>query len=235
MNSTTETTLAEIVNHEPRAARLFESIGLDYCCGGGHTVAVACAERGLDPTDVLGRLAALGPAPEVVPWAGMAPDELVDHIEATHHAFLRAELDLLATLMAKVVSVHSERHPELRDTAATLQALRADLEPHLDKEEQVLFPMIRELAAAHHKPAFHCGSVRNPISVMLAEHDRVGELLAQLRSRTEDFTPPADGCASYEALYRGLAELESDTHLHVHKENNLLFPAVVGLEEQLPD
>ena len=98
------------------------------------------------------------------------------------------------------------------------------------KEEQVLFPMIRELAGAAEPPEFHCGSLQNPISVMLAEHDRAGDLLTTLRSLTDGYVAPADGCASYRALYAGLAELEADTHLHVHKENNLLFPAVVALE-----
>ncbi len=109
--------------------------------------------------------------------------------------------------------------------------LRADLEPHLAKEERMLFPMIRELVSSPVPPRFHCGSLRNPISVMLAEHDRAGDLLAGLRSLTSGFEVPDDGCASYRALYDGLAELEADTHLHVHKENNLLFPAVVAMED----
>jgi regulator of cell morphogenesis and NO signaling len=101
------------------------------------------------------------------------------------------------------------------------------------KEERVLFPMIRELVAADSAPTFHCGTLRHPISVMLREHETVGELLRQLRSLTNGYQPPPDGCASYAACFRGLAELEADTHLHVHKENNLLFPMVVRMEEQL--
>ena len=98
------------------------------------------------------------------------------------------------------------------------------------KEERVLFPMIRELATRGEPTTFHCGTVRNPISVMLREHDRAGDLLARMRELTQGYVPPADGCASFEACYRGLAELEADTHLHIHKENNLLFPMVVRLE-----
>jgi regulator of cell morphogenesis and NO signaling len=115
----------------------------------------------------------------------------------------------------------------------TFTALRDDLEPHLMKEERVLFPMIRELADATTAPTFHCGSVANPIRMMLLEHDRAGELLAELRDITNEFQPPEDGCASYQALYHGLAEIEADTHLHVHKENNVLFPAVLALEDAL--
>ena len=132
-----------------------------------------------------------------------------------------------------MTSVHGARHPELDDVARCYDSLRADLEPHLVKEERVLFPMIRELATAHVKPTFHCGSVRNPISMMEREHDIAGALLARLRELTSCYTSPADGCTSYDMLYRGLAELEADTHLHVHKENNVLFPMVARIERQL--
>ena len=160
----------------------------------------------------------------------MGPAALVDHIEATHHAYLSTELPRLDALFAKVRGAHEQRHPELVEIHATFRQLREDLEPHLLKEERVLFPMVRELVTATSRPSFHCGSVRNPISVMMAEHDRAGELLAALRVQTGGYVPPADGCASYRALFEGLAALEADTHLHVHKENNRLFPAVVLLE-----
>jgi regulator of cell morphogenesis and NO signaling len=139
----------------------------------------------------------------------------------------------LDELAEKVASVHGERHPELLDVLADVKELRDDLEPHLMKEERVLFPMIRQLSEADEPVEFHCGSLRNPISMMLIEHDRAGMLLAQLRDRTDDYIAPPDACASYRALYQGLAELEADTHLHVHKENNLLFPAVAALEDEL--
>lgn len=138
----------------------------------------------------------------------------------------------ITALLDKIVSVHGDRHPELADVAACYGRIRADLEPHLMKEERVLFPMVRELATSDGVPAFHCGSPRNPISVMLAEHDDVGELLAELRTLTSDYTVPADGCASYQAAFAALERLEADTHLHVHKENNLLFPMVVRMEHE---
>jgi regulator of cell morphogenesis and NO signaling len=131
--------------------------------------------------------------------------------------------------------VHGERHPELAEVLAVYRELRADLEPHLMKEERVLFPMIRELAVASELPSFHCGSLRNPITMMGLEHDRAGELLGRLRELTDGYATPVDGCASYTALYRGLAALEADTHLHVHKENNLLFLAAVEAEQLLAE
>ena len=227
---TTSPTLAAIIDANPGTARILEHHQLDYCCGGQRTLDQACAERDLDPATVLAELDAVGP--EAAPdWSTMSPDALVDHIETTHHHYLHEELPRLAELTHKVLGVHGTRHPELHDVAITFTALRDDLEPHLIKEERVLFPMIHELATAATAPTFHCGSLANPIRMMLLEHDRAGELLAELRAITAGFEPPADACASYQALYRGLAEVEADTHLHVHKENNVLFPAVLALED----
>lgn len=225
--------LGELVTAHPRLAREFERLGLDYCCGGGQSLAEACSSKGLDITATAHALAEVVADDAVADWATMGAADLVDHLEATHHRYLKEELPRLSALVAKIVGVHGERHPELVDVAACFDLVRADLEPHLLKEEQILFPMIRELAASPVAPSFHCGTLRNPISVMLAEHDAVGALLARLRLLADDFEPPADGCASYVACFAGLAEMEADTHLHIHKENNLLFPAVVRLEAEL--
>ena len=225
-------TLAAIVDANPASVRILERHQLDYCCGGRRTLEQACAERDLDPAAVLAELGALQPA-AAADWPTMEPAQLVDHIESTHHRYLHEELPRLAALTDKVVGVHGTHHPELHSVKVTFTALRDDLEPHLMKEEQVLFPMIRDLADATTAPTFHCGSVANPIRMMLLEHDRAGELLAELRDITNEFQPPEDGCASYHALYGGLAEIEADTHLHVHKENNVLFPAVLALEDAL--
>ena len=225
-------TLGELVNQVPGSARILESYGLDYCCGGRRSLREACSAQCVSVDEVLTALGEVGI--EAVPdWVAMGPAELVDHLEATHHRYLHAELPRLDALAEKVASVHGERHPELLDVLADVKDLRDDLEPHLMKEERVLFPMIRQLDVADGPVAFNCGSLRNPISMMLIEHDRAGALLEQLRDRTDDYIAPPDACASYRALYQGLAELEADTHLHVHKENNLLFPAVVALEDQL--
>jgi len=225
-------TLGALVNANPELAREFERRGLDYCCGGGHTLADACQGIGLDPAVTVSELraASMPAAPEA--WSSMGPADLVDHLEATHHRYLWDEMPRLSALVAKVVSVHGARHPELHAIAACFEATRADLEPHMSKEEQVLFPMIRELSSARSAPSFSCGSLRNPISVMLREHDQVGELLAELRRLSNEYEAPADGCASYVACFAALADLEADTHLHIHKENNLLFPMVERMETE---
>ena len=229
---TVDLTLGDVVTRHPGSTRVLERHGLDYCCGGRRPLDVACAELGIDPAELLDELNTVGPtAPD--DWATMGPTELVDHLEATHHAFLHGELPRLDALADKVHGAHGPRHPELTEVQHTLEELRDELVPHLMKEERVLFPMIRQLDVATTRPGTHCGSIRNPISAMRHEHDRAGELLARLRALTGGYSAPVDGCASFRALYDGLAELESDTHLHVHKENNVLFPAVVALEERL--
>lgn len=223
-------TLAAAVDAFPPLAREFERRGLDYCCGGTRTLAEACASIGVDPDAIVAELSDATIDSSPAAWSTMTADVLVDHLEHTHHRYLWEELPRVTALVDKIVSVHGARRPELTEIAACFAEVRADLEPHLLKEERVLFPMIRELATSDASPSFHCGSLRNPISVMLREHDAVGDLLARLRRLTDEYVAPADGCATYVACFAAMAELEADTHLHIHKENNVLFPLVVRLE-----
>jgi len=224
------TCLADIVCDRPLAAAMFDSLSLDYCCGGQQTLDVACRAVGVDVDTVINQL--LNETPDEAPddWLAMSPTDLVDHLEQTHHRYLSAALPRLDALAVKVAEVHGELHHELHAVAATMRELREDLEPHLLKEERVLFPMIRELYASDAVPVFHCGTLQNPIRMMTLEHDRAGELLEKLRELTSGYAPPSTACASYTALYGGLDELEADTHIHIHKENHVLFPAVVAEE-----
>lgn len=225
-------TLAEVVDAHPQLAREFERRGLDYCCGGQQTLGEGCSRRGLDPDTTVAELSAAAEGSVTAHWTTMTADALVDHLEATHHRYLWDEMPRVTALLDKIVSVHGGRHPELAKIATCFAQVRADLEPHMLKEERMLFPMIRELATSTTAPSFHCGSLRNPISVMLSEHDAVGDLLAALRRLTGGYQSPQDGCASYVACFAALAELEADTHLHIHKENNVLFPLVVRMESE---
>lgn len=230
MNITPDLLLADIVDLVPGAPRVLEPHGLDYCCGGQQTLLVACERAHLDPAVVIAELNSMDPGP-VPNWVPMSPALLVDHIETTHHAYLHAEIPRLEALADKVAGVHASRHPELVELHQLCVALRQDLEPHMAKEEQMLFPMIRELSTATSPPSFHCGSVANPISMMMREHEQTGSILEALRSQTDGYHAPDDACASYRALYEALDALEADTHLHIHKENNVLFPAVLELEK----
>ncbi len=221
-------TLGDLVAANPAAARILDGFGLDYCCHGDRTLADACAASGIDPSVVAAKVADLGVEGDTT-WTTLDAPSLAEHIVATHHRYLWEELPLLEALAAKVLGAHGERHPELSEVHELVVAVRADLEPHLHKEERVLFPAIAALAGGQREFAF--GSVANPIRMMLLEHDRAGELLARIRTVTGAYNTPPDGCASYRSLYERLAALELDTHLHIHKENHVLFPAALRLAE----
>jgi regulator of cell morphogenesis and NO signaling len=229
-------TLGELVAQQPSCAAILEKLGLDYCCGGKRTVAAACAGRGLDADTLLRVLEAVRgvqPRTLAVDCSRMTLTELVDHIEATHHVFVREHLPWLAEAAGKVANVHGERHPELHRLRQIYCVLQDEISQHLAKEEQILFPMVRELDKADKLPSFHCGSIANPIRVMEEEHDRAGSALSRMRELTKDFTVPEDACSTYSALLEGLKELESDLHQHIHKENNILFPKAIEAEKRL--
>jgi regulator of cell morphogenesis and NO signaling len=233
MNFTTATKIGDLVLEWPGAMRVLEGLNVDYCCGGHRSLAEACGLAGLDPDEVLGRLEAVqadrpGPA-DPKAWQEAALTDLMAHLEATHHVFTREELARVAPLMARVLQVHGDRHPELARTSACFLAMAADLEPHLLKEEEILFPFIRGLEAGEGSGACF-GSVASPVQVMQAEHEAVGDLLRELRILTRDYTAPEDACGSYRSLLMGLKSLEEDLHRHIYLESHLLFPRAVALE-----
>lgn len=238
MQLTLESIVGDLVVERPGRIPLLESLGIDYCCGGGRTIAEASRAAGREPGAVLEALRdadASIPADAAADWSGRSLGDLIDHIVSRHHEYLRRQLPVLATLAGKVLAAHGKRHPELEKIRSRFDALRGELESHLAKEEHVLFPMIREMEEGERVTAGHCGSVGNPIRVMEMEHDAAGAALRDLRSWTNAYTPPEDGCTSYRALLAGLAALERDLHEHIHMENNLLHPRAAALEASLCD
>jgi len=227
--------VGSIVTKWPAASRVFEQAGIDYCCGGKIPLDQACRNQGIELQPFLAGLeelaAAAGTEP-VVNSTALTLTALADHIEATHHAYLRTELPRLCTLTTKVASVHGDKDVRLAAVRDTLAALAAEMSQHMMKEEQILFPMIRQLEARQSIPAFHCGSLANPIGRMELEHDQAGAALAQFRALTDGFNPPEWACNIYRAMLDALAGLEHDLHQHVHKENNILFPRAIALEIQ---
>jgi regulator of cell morphogenesis and NO signaling len=213
---TEDMTLAKIALRADPYAAVLGRHDLDFCCHGGRTLAQACAETIAIEID----------------WNHRPLPELVDFIVDTHHAFTRAAIARITPLLAKVTGKHARRHPELLRIAESFGELAADMGPHMVREERVLFPYIRALASPAGAPSPTFVTVRNPVGMMMQEHDRAGELLAEISAATGDCAPPADACASFRALYAALAELRLDLMKHVALENSILFPRAVALEDQ---
>ncbi len=227
------TTVGQLVADRPSRSRVFENLGIDFCCGGRKTLAEACAARGLDASTVLTVLLAAemtGSPSTATDWTAATLTSLCDHIEQTHHAYLRAELPRLTAMIEKVAATHSDKDGRLPALAGVFAGFVAELASHMVKEEQILFPMVRKLEASDEPVQFHCGTLRNPIAVMEHEHDDAGAALARMRELTDEYVPPAEACNTWRAMLDGLHELEADMHQHVHKENNILFPRAVELE-----
>lgn len=225
-----DTHVAALVLEQPSRARVFERFGIDYCCGGKTPLETACTDRGLDVVAVIAALdEPRADDADDVDWTAAPVADLCAHIVGHHHAYLRDELPPLRQLADKVARVHGDNHPELVDVQTTFAALADELEQHMVKEEQVVFPACIALANGA-IGGFPFGSVENPIRMMLHEHDKVGAGLTRLRALTNAYSPPSDGCNSYRALFDRLQTLETDTHRHIHEENNILFPRAVALE-----
>lgn len=230
-----ETTVSDLVVERPSRSRVFEALGIDYCCGGGVPLAEACAGAGLDLDEVLTELERYeaGRAEGEPELARMGMGELVNHIVETHHEYLKEELPRLSFLVDKVARVHGSGHPELLELREVFEKLRAELEEHTEKEERMLFPACRELEGAEERPAFRFGTVKNPIGAMMREHVEAGDGLGRIRELTWDYDLPKDACNTYRAMLDGLAELERDTHYHIFKENSILFSKAAAAEALL--
>ena len=230
MTTASNRSVGEWVTERPSRSRVFERFGIDYCCGGKRRLDAACSQAGLELNDVLQALQesdACCAGDQEVDWSQAKMADLVDHIVSTHHAYLRRELPRLAAMGAKVVAAHGDRHPEVVTCQEVFTALQAELSSHMDKEEQILFPMIKALEDAESAPQFHCGVIENPVAVMEDEHDSAARALSKLRDLTHGYEPPDEACNTYRAWLDGLRELEADMHRHVHKENNILFPKAI--------
>ena len=229
---TPQATVGQLVAERASRAKVFERFGIDYCCGGKVSVAEACARKGVDATAVLAALeavdAALGQVADQQDWSAAPFDVLVRHIVDTHHAFLREALPRMAFLTTKVANVHGGDHPELRDVARIFAGFHAELDAHMAKEENVLFPLIVAMGKAG-GPVDFGPPVGAPIGVMEAEHDDAGRALEEIRRLANDYAVPDGACNSYRAMLDGLQEIELDMFQHIHLENNILFPRALAL------
>lgn len=240
MSVDTNRTVRELAVEVPGATRVFEKLGIDYCCGGGKSLQEACVQAKVPAEEVAraleqGRVAETGSREMASPEKARLK-EVIDHIVNTHHVYVKGEIPRLQQLLAKVVTVHGANHPELAEVQMAFAGLAAELQSHMMKEEMVLFPYVAELedAAGKGKSAPHApfGTVRNPVHMMETEHESAGDALRRMRTASRGYAPPEDACFSYKALYSALQDFETDLHQHIHLENNILFPQAVALEEK---
>lgn len=232
-----EATIGEIVANDYRKAQVFKKFGIDFCCGGKKTVSEVCNKKGIDIAEVQQQLASMdaeqgNPSQNYQTWE---LDFLSDYIVSTHHKYVKDTLPFLSEISAKVARVHGGSHPEVVAAANLFAGVAADLSAHLQKEEKILFPYIKQLVASKREnaalPPAPFGEVSNPIHMMESEHEHAGEDLSEIRAVTNNFAVPDDACTSYRILYKMFQEFENDLHQHIHLENNILFPGAIALEK----
>jgi regulator of cell morphogenesis and NO signaling len=231
-------TVAEIVASDYRKANIFNQFGIDFCCGGKKNIAEVCTEKGIDLPTLEQALMQVSAQPAgSIHWNFQQWDTrfLTDFIVNAHHAYVRSQVPRLLAFGEKVVRSHAQKWPEVQKIHALVQALADELLAHMDQEEQVLFPYIKQLAEswqyAAEKPRAPFGSVQNPLRVMEMEHENAGQILLSIRALSNDHTAPAGACNTFRVWYALLREFEEDLHLHVHLENNILFPRAIALEK----
>jgi regulator of cell morphogenesis and NO signaling len=233
-------TLGEIAAKDLRKAEVFKKYGLDFCCGGKKTVKEACAEKGLDVTKIEQELQNSDKTSftaRPLPYNDWNLDFLADYIVNTHHSYVTKSIPDIRNYAAKVAKVHGDNHPELLRINQLAQEVCDEMSSHMVKEETVLFPYVKELVAAkkngNAKVKFGgLDTVETPINMMEMEHEVVGNNMDEIRKISNNYEVPEDGCASYSFLFKTLDEFENDLHIHVHLENNILFPKALELEKQ---
>jgi regulator of cell morphogenesis and NO signaling len=231
-------TVGQIAAKDIRKAEVFRKYGIDFCCGGKKSLKQVCDEKGLELTAIETALENVNAAVRVSEnYDRWNPDFLADYIYNKHHQYYYDEAPIIGDLLTKVVGHHGDKYPELKEAAGLFATLAEELNTHFAKEEKVLFPFIKTLVRARQsgnvqelKNQF---SLAAPIQMMESDHEAAGGLLAELSEITNNYTPPAGACNSFQFLYSKLKELDEDLHQHIHLENNILFPKALALEKEL--
>jgi regulator of cell morphogenesis and NO signaling len=218
MSITAESTVGAVATEHPLATRVFARHGIDFCCGGGKALAAACDAKGVDVQQVISELEQEIEAPGTpeTRWDELPLDALIDHILSTYHEPLKEELPRIEEMMRKVHSVHGDKdQTKFDELLRVVLTIRADIDDHLPKEEEILFPAIKAGQGA---------MATAPMQVMEMEHETLGGMLRRVRELTNDYTVPPEACNTWRALWVGLEDLERSLHEHIHLENNILHP-----------
>ncbi|MEO9967956.1 MAG: iron-sulfur cluster repair di-iron protein [Reichenbachiella sp.] len=233
-----EETIANIVKKDFRTAQIFNSHGLDFCCGGKKELAEACEEQGVDTQLVMSQLMlAMTDKNDEITYETMSNTELIAHIVEVHHKYIEESVPYLSQLLRKIAEVHGERHQELETVRDIFDEATDALYDHMKKEELILFPAIVDMEKAKSQdkplPQLAFGSISNPIQAMEGEHDFEGESFKSIARLTDNFTPPDDACSTYQVAFAKLKEFVDDLHRHIHLENNILFENAVAIELEI--
>ncbi len=235
MNTIQFKTLAQLVNDDHRSAFVFEKYNLDFCCRGKRTLQQACLESQL-PVDVVeNELETLNESINTAwPVQDLSVSQLADYIVEKHHGYIRNEGPVIRHFLEKIAAKHGSHHPELIELAAAYNELTGEMEVHMEKEEQDVFPLMKSFddLTNDREDACHLTDLSSPIAMMEDDHDHAGQLLEKIRVLTGNFTPPADACTTYKLAFAALHAFKINLHQHVHLENNILFPKAMLLLQQ---
>lgn len=229
-----EKTVAQIVASDMRTATIFKKYGIDFCCGGGKPVAEACKGTNIDAQTIFNEIEMLDAEKADRNFNTMELDVLANHILETHHVYIKESTPIIMQFAEKVANVHGDHNPENIAIAKLFKEVAMELEQHLMKEEGILFPHIINMAIANRNGEniqVPFGSVQHPIRMMEHEHDVAGDIMKKIEELSNNFTPPSHACNTYKALYHHLKEFQDDLHIHIHLENNILFPKAIEMEK----
>lgn len=227
MTNIAEQTLASIVTSHHQTVPVLEKYNLDFCCKGKRTLAQACTEKGLSIEEILKELESSTSQDNAADFSSMNAEQLIQHILLRHHFYVKQSMPTIQDHLIKVATKHGERFPYMYEVLNLFMQLRGEMSMHLQKEEMILFPRIKEVESLHHfnqKRNIDSNYIFGPVGVMEKEHDEAGDILYKIRALTGNYTAPADACTTFKVSLAELKEFEEDLHQHVHLENNLLFP-----------
>lgn len=238
MRDLSKQTIGQIVATDYRTAEIFEKRGIDFCCKGDKVLKEACQKHNINEDELIDEL--LEKMNEEVnrieDYQSWPPDVLADHIEKKHHRYVDKQIPVLKEYLDRICMVHGDKHPELFEIKKKFEESAGDLTVHMKKEEFILFPFIRKMVKADEtgkdiaSPQF--GTIRNPIEMMMQEHDTEGGRFEEISSLSKGYQAPHDACNTYRLTYSMLEEFEKDLHLHIHLENNILFPKAIKMEQE---
>jgi regulator of cell morphogenesis and NO signaling len=229
--------IGELVANDYRTASVFKNYNIDFCCNGNRSIDEACSKQQLDRDKLISDLSLISKATggeKAIDYNTWPLDSLADYIEKKHHQYVDEKISEIKPYINKIATVHGKSHPELIEVEQLFIECANQLTMHMKKEELMLFPAIRKMVTKGSEyTAPHFGSIQNPINQMNVEHDAEGERFRRIAELTNNYTIPEDGCNTYRVTLLLLQEFEEDLHLHIHLENNILFPKAIELEKQL--